>query len=298
MQYAKPVLSVADSVVRLKNKGLVVANDEDAERFLRAVGYFRFRGYALPFMQQAPVGFLYGNRQFKPGTTFDDIRQIYEFDRALRSLVMEQIDRIEVAVRTAILQELNTHFGTHWYLDFTKVVFKNASDQAKWFGEVAREVQRSEKQKFIAHYQSKYSNPRLPPSWAVAECLSFGKWSTLYKELAHGKSAIAHMFGLSAPVLESWLHSLNNLRNACAHHGRIWNRSLPFDPQSHPRYSAHFAHPSRFYSRAAVIRIMTTVIDGNPFFSDGLRYLFQSHPMINPAQMGFIQDWDRDPLWA
>jgi abortive infection bacteriophage resistance protein len=108
MQYAKPVLSIADSVVRLKNKGLLIANDEDAERFLRAVGYFRFRGYALPFMQQAPVGFLYGNRQFKPGTTFDDIRQIYEFDRALRSLVMEQIDRIEVAVRTAILQELNT----------------------------------------------------------------------------------------------------------------------------------------------------------------------------------------------
>ena len=122
------------------------------------------------------------------------------FNRCLYQFTTAADNRIEVAVRTAILQELNTHFGTHWYLDFTKVVFKNASDQAKWFGEVAREVQRSEKQKFIAHYHAKYTNPRLPPSWAVAECLSFGKWSTLYKELAHGKSAIANMFGLSAPV--------------------------------------------------------------------------------------------------
>ena len=298
MQYTKPVLTVADSVLRLKNKGLVIANDADAERFLRAVGYFRFRGYALPFMQKAPAGFLFGTREFKPGTTFEHIQEMYEFDRALRSLVMEQIDRIEVAVRAAILQELNTHFGTHWYLDFTKVIFKQASDQAKWFGEVAREVQRSEKQQFIAHYQSTYTNPRLPPSWAVAECLSFGKWSTLYKELAHGKSAIASVFGLSAPVLESWFHTLNNLRNACAHHGRIWNRSLPFNPQSHPHFAVHFSHPSRFYSRAAVIRIMTNAIDGNPYFGDGLRYLFHAHPVVNSGQMGFPLGWDRDPLWT
>ena len=43
---------------------------------------------------------------------------------------------------------------------------------------------------------------------------------------------------------------------------------------------------------------MTTAIDGNPFFSDGLRYLFHSYPMINPAQMGFDQGWDRDQLWV
>jgi abortive infection bacteriophage resistance protein len=297
MQYLKPVLTVADSIQRLKNRGLMIANDQDAERFLRAIGYFRFRGYALPFMEDAPVGFAHGNRQFRAGTTFSDVQGLYEFDRALRSLVMEQIDRIEVAVRTAILQELNGTFGTHWYLDFSKKIFKDAADQAKWFGEVAREVDRSKNQPFIVHYQNKYTNPRLPPSWAVAECLSFGKWSTLYKQLAHGKSAIAGGFALSAPILESWLHSLNVLRNACAHHGRIWNRVLPFTPQAHPHFSSHFANPSRFYSRAAAIRVMTNVIDGNQNFSDGLKNLFAAHPTVNPSAMGFPPDWESDPLW-
>lgn len=297
MQYSKPVLSVAASVLRLRNKGLAVASDADAERFLRAVGYFRFRGYALPYMRSAPTDYEYGSRQFKPGTTFEQIQQLYEFDRALRSLVMEQIDRIEVAVRTAILQELNTQFGTHWYLDFTKVVCKEASDQAKWFGEVAKEVERSKNHQFIAHYHTKYTSPRLPPSWAVAECLSFGRWSTLYKQLAHGKSSIANVFGLSAPVLESWLHCLNILRNACAHHGRIWNRILPFNPQAHPRFTAHFTNPSRFYPRAAVIRIMTSAIDSNPFFADGLRYLLLTNPTVDPQHMGFPDNWHEDALW-
>lgn len=297
MHYVKPVLSVADCILRLQSKGLIIANMHSAERFLRAVGYFRFRGYALPFMQVAPAGFLHGTREFKPGTSFEQIQQVYDFDRALRSLVMEQIDRIEVAVRAAILQELNGHFGAHWYLDFTKVIFKEAADQARWFAEVAKEIDRSKSQQFISHYQSTYTNPRLPPSWAVAECLSFGKWSTLYKQLAHGKNVIAKGFDLSAPILESWLHSLNNLRNACAHHSRIWNRSLPFNPQTHPHHVSHFLTSSRFYARAVVIRLMTNVIDGNPYFADGLRYLFLSNPSINPTHMGFPPDWDRDAIW-
>jgi abortive infection bacteriophage resistance protein len=297
MKYTKPVLSVADGVARLQNKGLAVTDVAGAEKFLRAVGYFRFRGYALPFMQQAPAGFAHGTRQFMAGTQFGDVQNLYEFDRSLRNLVMEQIDRIEVAVRTAILQELNSTFGPHWYTDFSQPIFKDRHDQAKWFGDVAREVERS-KHQFITHYTRTYTSPLLPPSWAVAECLSFGKWSALYTQLNHGKGAIAATFGLSPPVLESWLHSLNVLRNACAHHGRIWNRSLPFEPKPHPRHVIHFAAPAKFYARASVIRILTSSIDGNCLFADGLRYLLSNVPGVNPTVMGFPAGWERDPLWT
>lgn len=298
MRYAKPVLSVADGVARLSNKGLAIANVADAEKFLKSVGYFRFRGYALPYMQPAPAGFAHGNRQFKPGVSFADIQTLYEFDRALRSLVMEQIDRIEVAIRTTILQELNTAFGPHWYMDFGRQIFKERNDQAKWFADVAREVERSKKHHFIHHYNQKYTVPLLPPSWAIAECLSFGKWSALYQQLNHSKGAIASSFGLSPPVLESWLHGLNVLRNSCAHHSRTWNRALPFEPKPHPHYVPHFSAQGKFYPRACVIRILTNSIDGNRFFADGLRYLLASSPGVNPVVMGFPSNWDTDPLWC
>lgn len=214
------------------------------------------------------------------------------------TLVMEQIDRIEVAVRTTIVHELNTLFGPHWYLDFYRPIFKERKDQAQWFSDVARDVERSARShQFIQHYQRKYTSPLLPPSWAIAECLSFGKWSTLYKQLAHGKGAIAGAFGLAPPVLESWLHSLNVLRNVCAHHARLWNRSLPFEPKAHPKYADHFVQPARFYARACVIRLLGNAIDSNPYFADGLRYLFHQYPAIKSAVMGFPPNWERDPLW-
>lgn len=298
MKYVKPVMTLADSIVRLTQKGLHIPDEVAAERFLRAVGYFRFRGYALPFTVSAPASFAYGSRQFVPGTTFAQIQDLYEFDRTLRTLVMEQVDRIEVAVRTSIVHELNTAFGPHWYLDFYRPIFKERKDQAQWFSDVAREVERSARShQFIQHYHRKYTSPLLPPSWAIAECLSFGKWSTLYHQLAHGKGAIAAVFGLAPPVLESWLHGLNVLRNVCAHHSRLWNRSLPFEPKAHPKYAMHFVQPARFYARACVIRLMANAIDGNPCFADGLRYLFRQYPAIQPSVMGFPAGWDNDPLW-
>lgn len=164
---------------------------------------------------------------------------------------------------------------------------------------MAREVDRSSRShQFIQHYERTYTAPLLPPSWAIAECLSFGKWSALYKQLGHGKSAIAAVFGLTPPVLESWLHSLNVLRNVCAHHSRLWNRSLPFEPKAHPRYLPHFQQPARFYARGCVIRLMTNAIDGNPHFADGLRYLLQQYPGIPSAVMGFPAGWDTDALWS
>lgn len=249
-------------------------------------------------MKPAPAGYAHGTRQFKVGSTFAEVQSLYEFDRSLRSLVMDQIERIEVAVRTAILQELNVTFGPHWYMDFSQQIFKERNDQAKWFGDVAREVDRSKQHHFIRHYNQTYTSPLLPPSWAIAECLSFGKWSTLYKQLNHGKGAIASNFGLTPPVLESWLHSLNVLRNVCAHHGRLWNRALPFEPKPHPRFMSHFAAPARFYARASVIRILTGAIDGNRCFADGLRTLLHAAPSINPALMGFPVGWETDPLWS
>ncbi|MRW91173.1 hypothetical protein GJ699_14350 [Duganella sp. FT80W] len=296
MQYAKPVLTVAAGVQRLQHKGLAIADVPSAERFIRAIGYFRFRGYALPFMVPALAGFAHGTRVFKPNTAFVEIQSVYEFDRALRNLVMDQIDRIEVAVRTAILQELNTAHGPHWYLDFSKQIFKDRKDQAKWFSEATREVERSSHQ-FIDHYTRTYTSPLLPPSWAVAECLSLGKWSTLYKELNMGKGAIAASFGTTPPIFESWLRSLNVLRNACAHHSRIWNRALPFDPKAHPQYLNHFTNAGTFYMRAVVIRILTNVIDSNHYFVEGLRYLFHAHPEVNLPSVGFAPGWDNDPLW-
>ena len=297
MQYTKTALDIPSILARLEHKGLVISDRVAATRALTFIGYFRLKGYALRLMDQAPAGFAHGSRVFKPGTTFDDLLGLYEFDRSLRIMLMEQLDRIEVAARTVIINALNIQHGPHWYSNFQLSIVTRAEDQSNWFNSVTTEIHRS-KEQFIQHYFSTYTQPRLPPSWAVAECLSFGKWSKLYSQLTMQKSAIAAEFQLTPSTLQSWLHSLSYLRNACAHHARLTDRKLPFPPAAHPHYKTHFPPASMaLYPRFAAIRVLTNSIDGNSLFTDGLRYLFYIHPNVASTSLGFPGSWETDPLW-
>ena len=102
MKYGKPALGNEDLLARWQAKGLLVEQPTDARRALAFVGYFRLRGYALPSMMNSPEG-----RKFKSGTTFDTVMARYEIDRELRRITLGQLERIEVAVRTVISNQMS-----------------------------------------------------------------------------------------------------------------------------------------------------------------------------------------------
>lgn len=80
---------------------------------------------------------------------------------------------------------------------------------------------------FIKHYNSKYNDPPMPPSWMALEVVSFTTLSRLFQSLKldNRKEDITEQFGLKkVAILENWLHAISNLRNCCAHHSRVWNR--------------------------------------------------------------------------
>ncbi|TNF69461.1 MAG: Abi family protein [Gammaproteobacteria bacterium] len=82
------------------------------------------------------------------------------------------------------------------------------------------------KEAFIGYYIKKYSSPKLPPMWMSIHLLTFKELVILYQNISYKnlKSRIASTYGLKDPVLSSWMRSLSDLRNFCAHHSRIWNR--------------------------------------------------------------------------
>ncbi len=270
VKYNKPALSNADLLARWQAKGLAVTNPADAQRALSFIGYFRLRGYALPLMTPKPSG-----RQFKAGVTFDDILARYELDRDLRRITLGQLERIEVAVRTVISNIMSLQYGPFWYLNHPSQVLGHISGPrgktepfklGAFLGEVERETHRS-KDTFAQHYFSTYTEPLLPPSWLMAECLSFGKWSVLYQHLQKAdpthpnpKKAVAKAFGLSVSLLESWLHALTILRNTCAHHGRVWNRRFGYRPEVYAQAPQHFTDPQSYYCLAVVMRLFSRAV--------------------------------------
>lgn len=223
MHFNKPATTVLAQLERLQGRGLVCAEPQEAARQMHAIGYYRLSAYWLPF-EVSPAEGLTRSKAFRPGVTWENILQIYVFDRKLRLLVMEAIERIEVSVRSSWSNRLTLAYGAHAQL--TSDLFNDPWKHAAMLARMAVEVQRSE-EVFIKHYRRKYLSPYMPPLWAVCETMTLGQlsmWFALTKDLTIRK-AVAKDVGLPThDVLEGVLQVLSLNRNICAHHGRLWNR--------------------------------------------------------------------------
>jgi abortive infection bacteriophage resistance protein len=227
IQFNKPPLSLPDQLALLISRGLIVGDQAEAMHYLTHIGYYRLSGYALPFQ----LGGSGAHRHnFEPTVTFENILDRYVFDRKLRLLVMDAVERIEISVRAALSNAIAARHGAHWYLNPT--LFSPGFDHAKFIVGIKQQIghapaNNKRRDIFIEHYYQTYSSPDMPPSWMVFEAVSFGTISFAYKNLAHPEFvSVCASFGLPHPILISWLHSLNYIRNICAHHGRLWNRNV------------------------------------------------------------------------
>ena len=215
-QYSKPPLTITQQVDLLSSRGLVVINKFNAENFLSQVNYYRFSAYCLPFEIK--------RHQFEPRVTFEQIQQLYEFDRRLRFLIDEALEVIEISFRTAMAYYLTHQYGAFVHEDTSK--FYSTFDHAAWIAKVHEETERS-KETFIDHYKTKYDGFPKMPLWMSVEVISFGALSQLYHSLLRpDQIALARNIGLHSSVLSSWLHTFTYIRNMCAHHSRVWNREL------------------------------------------------------------------------
>ena len=121
MKFAKPPLPLPQQLAKWQSRGLVVNDAAKALHYLRFIGYYRFSAYTLPFQNPA-----HHDKHFKPATTFERVLSLYVFDRELRLVVMDAIERVEVAVRSCVVNELCLRHGAHWFMD-QKGIFRQDS---------------------------------------------------------------------------------------------------------------------------------------------------------------------------
>jgi abortive infection bacteriophage resistance protein len=176
VKYAKPPLSIDQQLELLASRGMIIPDRARAFRYLSHISYFRLRGYWIPFERTNSSP----NHAFQEGTTFNDVLDLYVFDRKFRLLVIEAVERVEVSLRAHFANELGLKYGSHFYLDETYL--RNAETHAKLIDNLTTEIRRS-REKFIEHYRTTYEEPSLPPIWAVSEVMSFGQLSTWFKHL-------------------------------------------------------------------------------------------------------------------
>lgn len=314
LHYDKPALSLDELIGRLAERGLEISDPEWAGRYLRHLGYYRLSPYTIPFQKGRP------DHVFHDGTTFDDVLSLYVFDRALRLLVMDALERVEIAVRAALTDHMSTTCNNpHWFLDaahfrdrskharLLKIIRETGETRLAGQPESAGEtlVHRSA----LEHYLTTYGSPELPPSWLMVEAITLGQLESMIGNLSRraDKTAVAASIGLTAPVLESWLRTYVRVRNVCAHHARLWNVGLGVYPRipTSPEVSwldASDALPDRsrrrLYPVLVSLQSVLDTVSPHSRWARRLHELVTVRPQMIRSGMGIPEDWADDAFWG
>jgi abortive infection bacteriophage resistance protein len=297
MNFTKPPLTIQQQINKLKNRGLSFGNEPKAAHYLSNISYYRLRAYTYPFQDNTSP-----EHPFNREVSFEEIINLYVFDRRLRILIFNALEKIEIALRTKIIYEYSNAFGSHWFED--ENMYWNLAQFDTDMETLDIEIDRS-KETFIEHYKNNYSNPPSPPAWMSLEVASFGLLSKLFRNLKNGpmKTKVAREFGLpTSEILSSWMYAITGIRNIVAHHGRLWNRRFIIKPTIPSRTINPFLNNTRIFRNkiyaifCCMNYILKIISPGNSFVTD-LKELLTSSHLIDLHEMGFPDDWEEEEIW-
>lgn len=291
--YTNRPLNFSQQVSSLKANGLTINDEGKALHLLQNISYFRLKSYLIPLMSDKV------NHVFKAGTTFENAYELYKFDSQLRKLIATELEKIEVSIRTQLAYILADDIDIYWFADSAN--FQNPIRYTNTLNGLKAELDRSDDDQ-ILQFKAIYSDP-FPPAWMTMEITSFGTLSMLYKLLRPGlsKRKIANFYGVSDSVFESWLHSIVYVRNICAHHSRLWNRTLRIMPLFPRRttypFIANSVANNRLYYVLCIIQYLLRIVNPNTRFSLRVKNLLADYPQVDTTAMGFPTNWQNDNFW-
>lgn len=311
--YKKKPLLYTQQIDLYKSRGLTIDDEQKAERYLNEISYYRLSAYALPFQKVKDT--------YDEGTTFQNILDLYLFDRELRLLVFDAIERIEIAIRAQMIYTLaHKYKDAHWQ---DNAALFNAPSTNPRTGKtidiyadtqdiIFRHLNAKHPEVFIKHYKTEYNNPQNPPSWMSIELLTVGELSRLYTALKQNadRQAIAQFFNLHYTAFTSWLHTLVYVRNLCAHHSRLWNREFAIKPEVLIKPQLDWIQPAfnsnnhRTFYFLCILKYLLQAANPTNHLKGKLEALFSKYPTtpiqfmgIPTNKSGELIKWYEEPLW-
>jgi len=293
MIYDKQPLAIDEQVVRLSSRGLEITDTNRASHTLERISYYRLSAYWYPVKNT--------DSSFSAGANFDVALQLYEFDRHLRLLVMDAIERVEISLRTSITYTLSHTYGAFAHTDSAN--FRRHFRHDRWIEKVEHDSQYAQED-FVSHYRNTYDGFPTLPIWMATEVISLGALSRLYEGMLHGDQLkISSDYHIQPVVLRAWLRTLTYIRNVCAHHARLWNRQLAVAPEL-PRHDEQWQAPitptnQRLFAVLLILRQMMAHHHQGVHWQQRVSELLELIAAKDywRIAMGLPEDWQNHPLW-
>ncbi|WP_445446211.1 Abi family protein [Corynebacterium durum] len=304
MTGAKQFKTYTEQVELLRTRGMRIDNQDGAEHLLAQLNYYRLSGYWYPMRRFTPdTGVALD--EFIKGASFDLVVSLYEFDEQLRHNVFIELDRIEMAIRAMLGYELGS-VDPLVYLDSTRLGAlarqrrkDGRSVHDVWLEKYKTSVE-SSKEDFVQHHNTKYGGEM--PIWAAVEIMDWGMLSYLYgMSPTIVRDHISRQCALSAPQLESWLKSLNIVRNYAAHHARMFNHVYDIKPKLNddPRLTPVARKMNRTFGQLTLIQYLHRQLGLSP--AERLPTLLNTYPdndIVPLSRTGATEGWQNLELWA
>lgn len=266
--------------------GLIVEDHDRARKILSQVNYYRLSAYGIGLKSADDP------ERYLPGISLDTLYQLYQFDRILRTLMIPVIETLEIELRTKIAYHLALTYGAEGYAEESHFIRKEnkegVSIHSSLMTRFQKEVVSHKNQPCVKHHLDKYEGHF--PIWAAVELFSFGMLSSLYSIMQkQDRQAIAEQFHTDAKYLHGWILALVEVRNLCAHYGRIYNMPLkqkPYLYREFKQYSSNRIFPLLMTMR----RMLSDKIVWLSFY-ESLVGLIEEHSEVKLQFIGFPENW-------
>lgn len=289
----------------LKERGLVINDVDKAKNLLLSENYFFINGYRHIFLKNLK------SSEFIPGTTFDELYALFQFDRSFRNVLFKNLLIVENNLKSILSYGLSKKYGIR-EKDYLKMSnFSQDIRKVRQVNDVLNKIKRQIKlngrqHTATLHYLSNYG---YVPLWILVKLLSFGMINELYSILKpEDKLNIASYYNLDVETLGIYIALLSNYRNLCAHEDIVFEhrtqKEIP-DTRYHRELDIPMMNDEYIYGKNdifAVVIMLKFMLNESDFtdFINEVSYdlsLLDGRVNIIPQdkildRMGFPANWE------
>ena len=199
--------TIDEQIEILKEKNLIIEDEETAKEILLRENYFFLMGYRHVFMISSK------ERKFIPGTTFSEVYSLFTFDRNFRNIIFKNVLVIENQLKSVLSYQLSKKYGYKEKDYLNPKNFTNDHSKSRRVHDLIDKMKRQIRinvgtHAATMHYMNNYG---YIPMWVLVKVLSFGIVCELYTILKdEDKIEIAEVFNTTPSLLEDILVILSN----------------------------------------------------------------------------------------
>lgn len=297
----------------LKSRGMLFDDAERAEKYLAYIGYHRLSSYWNAFYQN-----IKDRNNFIKGVKFEDVLNLYIFDRKLRVLFFEASERIEICMKVLLSDALSvasnnpfwynnsTFFNTRVDTYYVNGIAQKETCDHKWIIKKLEENLQKSKKSDIFLKGFKNINDTPIPSWELVNLLTFGTFSNIMSLVKGDKSmSVYTRFDLPKKILDNWLECVVGVRNICAHYSLLYRRSFSTTPMSLSKSKKRSVNieleccKTTFYAQFFIFNYLIKKISPTSTWGNRVVCLIKEYldnPLLSQEKMGLPDDWENHIL--